>query len=102
MCDKTMGVPREGVACSGHIMTAGPVQSSTVALHVCQATQQISYFHASDIETSRCRLRRSFCPCEHTSIRISYLQHLKRVSAKIYLSRISRLASLPRRSVVQC
>jgi hypothetical protein len=51
-------------------MTVGLFQSLIIVLSVCQGRQQASYCHASNIEPSRRRLRRSFRPRDHISIRI--------------------------------
>jgi hypothetical protein len=66
-------------------MMVGPFNSLITVLSVCQGRQQASYCHASDIEFSRRRLRRSFQPGDRISIRIfrhqDRIQHVPEASA---------------------
>jgi hypothetical protein len=59
--------------------------SLIVVLSVCQDREQASYCHASDIELSRRRLRRSFQPGDRISTRMfrhkNRIQHVPGASA---------------------
>jgi len=66
-------------------MTVGIFQSVIIVPSICQGRQQASYCRASDIEPSKPRRRRSFCPGEHISIRMfrykDGIQHVPGASA---------------------
>jgi hypothetical protein len=51
-------------------MTVGLFNSLIIVLSVCQGRHRASYCHASDIEPSRRRRRRSFRPGDQISIRM--------------------------------
>ncbi len=66
-------------------MTVVLFNSLIIVLSVCQGREQASYCHASDIEPSRRRRRRSFRRGDHISIRMfrykDHIQHVPGASA---------------------